>query len=340
LEVNSKETTPEPETHLPVQDNVDDTSDEPERKLSDAPSLLPKSSNSSPNKSKNPVVRRNSSLKRHRTSGTANRSLVKKERKSSEESNAGDVKSESIMQDKSGRLIKTKTTVRRSRLNSGGSDKSSRSLTRTNSGKSKEKTFKTDASKALEAWAASTNIQGKVTKKEGHRFSHETTEETNGGQVVSKSVGRRVIRRGSRRMSGGGEMLTETKETSTTGVPAQDPCDSLSLVPVDGSIDPNVSRKMKTATDGEHYMTQSVSNKDGREIFSTEGVNNKTTTSEEVIGGDDFEAKRQVTGTTGHRVVVEQMKDNLGRPSTTVKKVTSTSRVIVTKAKRKAAIEV
>lgn len=38
-----------------------------------------------------------------------------------------------------------------------------------------------------------------------------------GGQRVAKSVVRRVVRRGSRRLSGGGELLTETKETSKTG---------------------------------------------------------------------------------------------------------------------------
>ncbi|ROT64526.1 hypothetical protein C7M84_017532 [Penaeus vannamei] len=51
---------------------------------------------------------------------------------------------------------------------------------------------------------------------------------------------------------------------------------------------------MKTSTDGEEYMTQSVSSKDGKTTFTTEGVNNKTTNSVEVIGGEDFEAKRRV----------------------------------------------
>lgn len=45
--------------------------------------------------------------------------------------------------------------------------------------------------------------------------------------------------------------------------------------------------------------------------------------------GEDFDAKREVQGKTGHQVVVERTKDDLGRPSTVVKKVTSQSRVVM-----------
>ncbi|XP_042868500.1 serine/arginine repetitive matrix protein 2-like isoform X2 [Penaeus japonicus] len=318
------------------------------KESSPAPKGLPKSSSSSgatgrPKTTK--LVRRNSSLKRSRPdeAGAPARTTAKKERKDSEDDPA-DLKSETIVQDPSG-WTKTKTTVRRARL---GSFEKTRQVARTNSGRSKkEKTFKTDASKQLEEWAAGTKVQGKLMKKEGQRFSHETEEEEAGGQRTSKSVVRRVVRRGSRRLSGGGELLTETKETASTGAKKEgqsDPSDAqprpsegeergrrlVALCPDDG-----LSRKMKTATDGERYVTQSVSSRGGKTTLTTEGVNNKTTNSVEVIGGEAFEAKRHVQGKTGHRVVVESSNDSGGRPSTVVKKVTSQSRVVITKTKRK-----
>ncbi|KAK7073566.1 hypothetical protein SK128_027877 [Halocaridina rubra] len=302
------------------------------------PKGLPAKSSAS-DKQKNRIVRRNSSLKRNRQEDSAALVIPMKERR-----NSGDeppaLKSESLVQNDSG-WTKTKTTVRRARL---GSFEKTRQIVRTNSGKTrKEKTFKTDASKALENWAAGTNVHGKLMKKEGQCFSHETEEEVKGGQRTSRSVARRVIRRGSRRLTGGGELLTETKETSSEGKPkeGQNLEDSASTHHNDAlAIDDGLSRKMKTSTDGERYMTQSVSNKDGKQTYTTEGVNNKTTNSVEVIGGDDFEAKREVQGKTGHRVLVERSKDNLGRPSTVVKKVTSQSRVIITKTKRKTPVVV
>lgn len=130
------------------------------------------------------------------------------------------------------------------------------------------------------------------------------------------------------------------------------------------SQDDGVSRRMKTSTDGEHYVTHSISDHGGTTTYTTQGVNNKTTTSLEVIGGesfflshyifqvvnkasiifvyqflvnlticfvvgDDFAGHRAVEGKTGQRVVVERTEDPLGRPSTVVKKVTSQSRVIM-----------
>lgn len=45
-------------------------------------------------------------------------------------------------------------------------DLQARQIVRTNSGKTrKEKTFKANASKALEDWAAGTTVQGKLMKK-------------------------------------------------------------------------------------------------------------------------------------------------------------------------------
>ncbi|XP_071523552.1 uncharacterized protein [Panulirus ornatus] len=296
-----------------------------------APKGLPRTSSTSSGKSRHLVVRRNSSLKRNRSQDAAGSTKLKKERKDSEE-DQDDLKDETFVQDAAG-WTKTKTTVRRARL---GSSEKSRQIVRSNSGKSrKERVFKANASKALEDWAAGTDVQGKLMKKEGQRFTHETEEEVKGGQRTSKSVVRRVVRRGSRKLSGGGELLTETKETSSTGVTQgggekSEPTPRALPAPDDG-----LSRKMKTSTDGERYMTQSVSDKDGKTTYTTEGVNNKTTNSLEVIGGEDFNAKREVQGKTGHRVVVECSKDNLGRPSTVVKKITSQSRVVITKTKRK-----
>lgn len=296
-----------------------------------APKGLPRTSSTSSGKSRHLVVRRNSSLKRNRSQDAAGSTKLKKERKDSEE-DQDDLKDETFVQDAAG-WTKTKTTVRRARL---GSSEKSRQIVRSNSGKSrKERVFKANASKALEDWAAGADVQGKLMKKEGQRFTHETEEEVKGGQRTSKSVVRRVVRRGSRKLSGGGELLTETKETSSTGVTQgggekSEPTPRALPAPDDG-----LSRKMKTSTDGERYMTQSVSDKDGKTTYTTEGVNNKTTNSLEVIGGEDFNAKREVQGKTGHRVVVECSKDNLGRPSTVVKKITSQSRVVITKTKRK-----
>ncbi|XP_042235508.1 uncharacterized protein LOC121875150 isoform X1 [Homarus americanus] len=314
------------------------------------PKGLPKTSSTSPSKSRSRVVRRNSSLKRYRPEDQGGSVRIKKERKDSEDDPA-DHKDETIVQNDAG-WTKTKTTVRRARL---GSSEKARQIVRTNSGKTrKEKTFKANASKDLEDWAAGTSVQGKLMKKEGQKFSHETEEEVKGGQRTSKSVVRRVVRRGSRRLSGGGELLTETKETSSTGASKdgavvgegsgregggqevqkkQEEDENEGAVVV--AVEDGVSRRMKTKTDGERYMTQSVCDKGGRTTYTTEGVNNKTTNSLEVIGGDDFDAKREVQGRTGHRVVVERTKDNLGRPSTVVKKITSQSRVVITKTKRK-----
>nr|XP_045598885.1 uncharacterized protein LOC123758475 [Procambarus clarkii] len=314
-----------------------------------APKGLPKTS-TNPSKSKNRIVHRNSSLKRNRPEDPGGSLRNKKDRKVSRDDSA-DLKDETIVQNDAG-WTKTKTTVRRARL---GSTEKARQIVRTNSGKTrKEKTFKANASKALEDWAAGTTVQGKLMKKEGQKFSHETEEEVKGGQRSSKSVTRRVVRRGSRRMSGGGELLTQTKETSSTGatkdeigasrggrrqekkgerqVKQQNGPGSGAVVSV---LDNGLSRRMKTSTDGERYMTQSVSDKDGKTTYTTEGVNNKTTNSLEVIGGEDFNAKREVQGRTGHRVVVERTKDSQGRPSTVVKKITSQSRVVITKTKRK-----
>ncbi|XP_064091792.1 uncharacterized protein LOC135205303 isoform X1 [Macrobrachium nipponense] len=298
--------------------------------------------NSNSGKQRTRVVRRNSSLKRSRPDDPKAVSLYKKERKTSE-SDSADIKSETVVQDDAG-WTKTKTTVRRARL---GSSEKARQILRTNSGKTrKEKTFKADASKALEEWAAGTNVEGKLMKKEGQKFSHETEEEVKGGQRTTRGVTRRIIRRGSRRLSSGGELLMETKETSSEGTskdkkksgsPEDDPSTQQSEAL---AIDDGLSRKMKASTDGERYVTQSVSNKDGKQTFTTEGVNNKTTNSVEVIGGDDFEAKREVQGKTGYRVLVERSKDNLGRPSTVVRKVTSQSRVVITKTKRKTPVVV
>ncbi|KAK3851697.1 hypothetical protein Pcinc_041673 [Petrolisthes cinctipes] len=286
--------------------------------------------------SKNRIVRRNSSLKRNCPEELRNSMKAKKERKDSE-GEPGAVRDETVVQDDTG-WTRTKTTVRRARLGSG--DKAQQ-IVRTNSGKTrKEKNFKANASQALEKWAADTTVQGKLVKKEGQRFSHETEEEVRGGQRVAKSVVRRVVRRGSRRLSGGGELLTETKETSKTGGAkdgGETPEESAVVV---ASEDDGVSRRMKTSTDGEHYVTHSISDQGGATTYTTQGVNNKTTTSVEVIGGDDFAGRRAVEGKTGHRVVVERTEDHLGRPSTVVKKVTSQSRLIITKTKRKSPVVV
>ncbi|XP_063602241.1 serine/arginine repetitive matrix protein 2-like isoform X1 [Penaeus indicus] len=344
----ARETKPKGRERRTSKDGATHTPGRASKESSPAPKGLPKSSSSSGSSSRpktTKLVRRNSSLKRSRPeeAGATSRTTAKKERKDSEDDPA-DLKSESIVQDPSG-WTKTKTTVRRARL---GSFEKTRQIARTSSGRNKkEKTFKMDASKQLEEWAAGTKVQGKLMKKEGQRFSHETEEEVKGGQRTSKSVVRRVVRRGSRRLSGGGELLTETKETSSAGAKKDGPSDkpdaqTRSKGDEDGGqqlvalpSDDGLSRKMKTSTDGERYMTQSVSSKDGKTTFTTEGVNNKTTNSVEVIGGEDFEAKRHVQGKTGHRVVVESSNDNAGRPSTVVKKVTSQSRVVITKTKRK-----
>ncbi|XP_066989259.1 LOW QUALITY PROTEIN: uncharacterized protein [Macrobrachium rosenbergii] len=301
--------------------------------------------NSNSGKQRTRVVRRNSSLKRSRPDDPKTVSLYKKERKTSE-SDSADIKSETVVQDDAG-WTKTKTTVRRARL---GSSEKAKQILRTNSGRTrKEKTFKADASKALEEWAAGTNVEGKLMKKEGQKFSHETEEEVKGGQRTTRGVTRRIIRRGSRRLSTGGELLMETKEMSSEGTPKDkkkkngSPEDDPSTQQQQSealAIDDGLSRKMKTSTDGERYVTQSVSSKDGKQTFTTEGVNNKTTNSVEVIGGDDFEAKREVQGKTGYRVLVERSKDDLGRPSTVVRKVTSQSRIVITKTKRKTPVVV
>ncbi|XP_068225822.1 serine/arginine repetitive matrix protein 2-like [Palaemon carinicauda] len=297
--------------------------------------------NSNSGKQRTRVVRRNSSLKRNRPDDPKALASYKKERKASE-SDSADIKSETVVQDEAG-WTKTKTTVRRARL---GSPEKTKQIVRTNSGKTrKEKTFKADASKALEEWAAGTNVEGKLMKKEGQKFSHETEEEVKGGQRTTRGITRRVIRRGSRRLSSGGELLTETKEMSSEGAPkdqknSDSPEDSPSKQSETLAIDDGLSRKMKTSTDGERYVTQSVLNKDGKQTFTTEGVNNKTTNSVEVIGGDDFEAKREVLGKTGYRVLVERSKDMQGRPSTVVRKVTSQSRVVITKTKKKSPVVV
>ncbi|XP_037804195.1 uncharacterized protein LOC119598600 isoform X2 [Penaeus monodon] len=345
----ARETKPKGRERRTNKDGATHTPGRASKESSPAPKGLPKSSSSSGSSSRpktTKLVRRNSSLKRSRPeeAGATSRTTAKKERKDSEDDPA-DLKSESIVQDPSG-WTKTKTTVRRARL---GSFEKTRQIARTSSGRNKkEKTFKMDASKQLEEWAAGTKVQGKLMKKEGQRFSHETEEEVKGGQRTSKSVVRRVVRRGSRRLSGGGELLTETKETSSAGAKKEGQSDKpdaktrskddpeggqqlVALPPADDGL----SRKMKTSTDGERYMTQSVSSKGGKTTFTTEGVNNKTTNSVEVIGGEDFEAKRHVQGKTGHRVVVESSNDTTGRPSTVVKKVTSQSRVVITKTKRK-----
>ncbi|KAK8750898.1 hypothetical protein OTU49_015049 [Cherax quadricarinatus] len=317
---------------------------------SSGPKRPPKTS-TSPSKSRNSVVRRNSSLKRNRPENVGGSLKIKKDRKSSEDDPA-DLRDETIVQNDGG-WTKTKTTVRRARL---GSTEKARQIVRTNSGKTKkEKMFKANASKALEDWAAGATVHGKLMKKEGQKFSHETEEVVKGGQRTSKSVVRRVVRRGSRRLSGGGELMTETKETSSTGaskngrgggehrkkeemqVQKQDVVGRGAVVIAQ---DDGLCRRMKTSTDGERYVTHSVSDKDGKTTYTTEGINNKTTNSLEVIGGEDFNAKREVQGRTGHRVVVERSKDSQGRPSTVVKKITSQSRVVITKTKRKPPVAV
>ncbi|XP_069971756.1 serine-rich adhesin for platelets isoform X3 [Penaeus vannamei] len=301
----ARETKPKSRDRRASKDGATHTPGRASKESSPAPKGLPKSSSGSSSRPKTTkLVRRNSSLKRSRPeeAGATSRTTAKKERKDSEDEPA-DLKSESIVQDPSG-WTKTKTTVRRARL---GSFEKTRQIARTNSGRNKkEKTFKMDASKQLEDWAAGTKVQGKLMKKEGQRFSHETEEEVKGGQRTSKSVVRRVVRRGSRRLSGGGELLTETKETSSAGAKKEGQSDkpdasARSKGDAEGgqqlvtlTSDDGLSRKMKTSTDGEEYMTQSVSSKDGKTTFTTEGVNNKTTNSVEVIGGEDFEAKRRV----------------------------------------------
>lgn len=83
---------------------------------SPAPKGLPKSTSTSSSKSRNLVVRRNSSLKRNRSQDPGGSMKLKKERKDSEEDPA-DLKDETVVQDAAG-WTKTKTTVRRARLGS------------------------------------------------------------------------------------------------------------------------------------------------------------------------------------------------------------------------------
>ncbi|XP_050697671.1 serine/arginine repetitive matrix protein 2-like [Eriocheir sinensis] len=322
--------------------------------------------------SRNKVVRRNSSLKRNRPEDARTSLKAKKERRNSEEDSAHETVVEA-----GGSATHTRTTVKRSRLPA--PDKA-RPVSRSGSGRCRrEPSFRSTASRALEDWAASTSVPGKLVKKEGQRFSHETEEVERGGKRVARSVARRVVRRGSRTLSGGGELLTETKETSSSGLTKdgkqvkengkkQDTSsrdnartneketealtgtrrekgeDAAAVVLANGEDhdedEAGVSRKMRTSTDGERYMTHSVTDKHGAKTFTTEGVNNKTTSSVEVIGAKDFDARRAVKGTTGERVVVERTKDPLGRPSTVVKKVTSQSRLVITKTKRKTPVVV
>ncbi|XP_063851616.1 serine/arginine repetitive matrix protein 2-like isoform X2 [Scylla paramamosain] len=320
---------------------------------SPAPSTAPRPASSA---ARNKVVRRNSSLKRNRPEGSLK---ARRERKNSEED-----AHETVVEAAEG-TTRTRTTVKRSCLPA--ADKA-RPVARSGSGRVKrERSFRSSASRALEDWAASTSVKGHLVKKEGQRFSHETEEEEQGGRRVARSVARRVVRRGSRTLSGGGELLTETKETSSSGV-AKDGQKQTTTTQEHAkenevhSVEENeakengeveggtmvevtqggrgVSRKMKTSTDGERYFTHSITDKHGAKTFTTEGVNNKTTSSVEVIGAKDFDARRAVKGTTGERVVVERTKDPLGRPSTVVKKVTSQSRLVITKTKRKTPVVV
>lgn len=324
---------------------------------SPAPSTAPKAAATN---SKNKVVRRNSSLKRNRPEDSRASLRAKKERKNSEE----DAAHETVVEATEG-TTRTRTTVKRTRLPA--PDKA-RPVARSGSGRCKrERSFGSNASRALEDWAASTSVQGRLVKKEGQRFSHETEEEERAGRRVARSVARRVVRRGSRTLSGGGELLTETKETSSSGLAKDgqkgtktettkeseqqntrkeneiakdnDEVEGGALVEA-ATEDNGLSRKMKTSTDGERYLTHSVTDKDGAKTFTTEGVNNKTTSSVEVIGAKDFDARRAVKGTTGERLVVERIKDPLGRPSTVVKKITSQSRLVITKTKRKTPVVV
>ena len=60
---------------------------------------------------------------------------------------------------------------------------------------------------------------------------------------------------------------------------------SSSLVTYSPGSKDKVNRKIKTTTDGERYMTQSMTEEQGQKMLTTEGVNNKTTKSIEIIGG-------------------------------------------------------
>ncbi|ROT64525.1 hypothetical protein C7M84_017531 [Penaeus vannamei] len=162
----ARETKPKSRDRRASKDGATHTPGRASKESSPAPKGLPKSSSGSSSRPKTTkLVRRNSSLKRSRPeeAGATSRTTAKKERKDSEDEPA-DLKSESIVQDPSG-WTKTKTTVRRARL---GSFEKTRQIARTNSGRNKkEKTFKMDASKQLEDWAAGTKVQGKLMKKVG-----------------------------------------------------------------------------------------------------------------------------------------------------------------------------
>ena len=159
---------------------------------------------------------------------------------------------------------------------------------------SHEQKFRSEASQVLEKWAADAQVQGKLLKKEGQKYSHEVEEVEKGGKKSSKAIGRRIIRRGSRRLSRGGEMITETKEVASSGDPTSN--DSDTEREYVSALEPyaeekakkkknDMSRKMKSSTDGERYVTESVQSKDGIRKTTTTGVDNKTIKSHEIIGG-------------------------------------------------------
>lgn len=83
--------------------------------------------------------------------------------------------------------------------------------------------------------------------------------------------------------------MNEQDTDALTGTRREKGEDAAAVVLANGGNDDDdeagVSRKMRTSTDGERYMTHSVTDKHGAKTFTTEGVNNKTTSSVEVIGG-------------------------------------------------------
>ncbi|XP_076052862.1 uncharacterized protein LOC143032120 isoform X4 [Oratosquilla oratoria] len=305
----------------------------------ESPTNSRRESCSSKGPSGKPVTRRGSTKRGRLDDKLAVTTVVKKERINSENDDPI-VKSETVVHDPDGQgWIKTKTTVRKTRLGDGTTEKMTK-VVRTDSGRS-DRSFKTNASRQLEAWAAGAGTEGKLVKKEGQRFRSETEEEVVGGQKVTKTKGRRVIRRGSRRFSGGGELLSETKEMSSAGKSDnkfKGTKNSSSRKPEGGdrtiqtittTEDDGLNRKLKSSTDGERYMTQSVLTRDGRHTFTTEGVDNKTTNSVEVIGGAAWAGERQVRGKTGQRVVVQRSHGADGRAATLVTKAVTKSTYIV-----------
>ncbi|KAL7645732.1 UNVERIFIED_CONTAM: hypothetical protein RMT77_002609 [Armadillidium vulgare] len=319
------------------------------------PSVLTKNTTNDASKAKSKVVRRKSSLKRSQSGDSSSLSSFKRDcrrdskrdskqdpkreklhAKKSKDSDTASERYESIKQKADGSW--TKTCVRKVKLSKDNTDKIISS--RDKSKPFQDKHFKLDASRELEKWAAGMKIEGKLVKKEGQKYSHHVEEEIEGGKKSSKAVTHRVVRRGSRRLAKGGEIVSETKEM-TSGDPsgrsstqAQDKDKALVLSSATSS-DPT-SRKLKSSTDGERYVTQSIINDGGIHKFTTEGVDNKTTKTVEVIGGNGWEGERAVKGHHGERLVVEHSLGAGGRPSTVVKKSTSQSKFIITKTKKKA----